>query len=209
MKEASKRRKGFTLIELLVVIVIISTLAAILLPALNKAQVRAKVAAAMSTIKQIETACHSYEQDTGNNPPDVYTDYLGEPVNPNNASYLYNLLNAGPNYPYFAPKDKDLSAARNDLLVYLLDPWKVPYVYVCCPFRRSLDGGNTYKWYPGNRGGINVFSLGPDKICESCTPLPTGSQPWQGKPATHGTGTQGQEHWGGCIDANCDDPRNW
>ncbi len=55
-----KRKTIFTLIELLVVIAIIAILAAILLPALNKARERGKSATCLNNLKQQGMACSMY-----------------------------------------------------------------------------------------------------------------------------------------------------
>ncbi len=71
-KSAGKRDYNFTIVELLVVIAIIVILAAMLLPALNKARSKAEAAHCVGNLKQLFTGLHAYGEDYQNHYPMYY-----------------------------------------------------------------------------------------------------------------------------------------
>src|SRR5262245_6113559 len=98
-----KNRNGFTLIELLVVISIIGILAGILLPALTRAKVAAKVAQAKTEIQGLKGAIDQYYATYQRYPTSQSVRKDG--VSNFNPDYTYGTLGTTPDQPSTGPAD--------------------------------------------------------------------------------------------------------
>jgi prepilin-type N-terminal cleavage/methylation domain-containing protein/prepilin-type processing-associated H-X9-DG protein len=90
----SRTRDGFTLIELLVVIAIIAILAAILLPVLSAAQVRAQAAGCMNNCRELMLAWVQYYSDNNDHLVNNYQGAFaaGEELNQTYRSWVNNIM---------------------------------------------------------------------------------------------------------------------
>jgi general secretion pathway protein G len=123
-------RRGFTLIELLLVLVILTALAAIVVPQFAGRAKQAKITQAKTDISNLETALGLFEVDNGRYP----TSAEGLDALRNAPSGLTNWH--GPYIQRPVPND----------------PWGNPYVYVC-PGTHNTDSYDLHSFGPSGQDG--------------------------------------------------------
>lgn len=135
--------RAFTLIELLVVISIISILAAMLLPALNKGKDKAKEIRAISDVKQVMTGNEMYSNDFGDKFPP------GDPAGMGRISFLETQLSG------YVDSD-----------VIFTDPWQNPLIFtnmVDSPATVRIRGPPIGVGQPYNPTTYQLLSKGLDQ----------------------------------------------
>jgi general secretion pathway protein G len=124
---------GFTLIELLLVMVILTVLAAVVVPKFTKRSEQARITAANTDISNIETALDAFEVDMGRYPTSAESlkALVDQPTNTTTAKWK------GPYIKRGVPSD----------------PWGTQYVYTI-PGQHNTAGYDLYSCGPdGQEGG--------------------------------------------------------
>lgn len=139
-KPAPTRNRGFTLIELLVVIAIIAILAAMLLPALSKAKLKAQGTHCLNNLRELQLGWIMYAHDN--------RDYVPGDNWPDEANHVRNAGNWVTGW--LTPQGSGPNNTDNTNTVFLIDPsysqlgpyLKNAAIYICVadPSRATENG---------------------------------------------------------------------
>ena len=124
--------RGFTLVELLLVMVILTVLAAVVVPKFTKRSEQARITAANTDISNLEVALESFEVDMGRYPTsnEGMKALIDEPTGSMADAWKGPYIKRGiPN-----------------------DPWGNPYVYTI-PGRHNTKGYDLYSYGPDGQDG--------------------------------------------------------
>jgi len=125
-----RNRRGFTLIELLLVLVIISVLAAVVVPKFTRRSEQARITASRADVAALEVALDAFEVDCSRHP--------------STEEGLKALVE----------QPGDLKGWRGPYIKRGVpkDPWGNPYVYKC-PGEHNTSGYDLYSFGPDGREG--------------------------------------------------------
>ncbi len=152
-----EHKHSFTLIELLIVVAIIGVLAAIAVPNFLNAQLRAKIANAISDMKSLDTSLEMYKMDNNIYPP--WKDSNGTNRNPVNRRLIP--LTTPISYMASVPQDPFIFGPPGQRVDDSQHPAYVTYDYVDAWASVNYSGatmlGNSFRC-----GEWRIASAGPD-----------------------------------------------
>lgn len=147
MSSARRFRAGFTLVELLTVIAIIAILAAMLLPVLAAAKVRAQKTQAGLQERDIVTAVTAYNSDYGRFP--VSPGAQAAANNSANSDYTYGAIFQSPAGAWPSTIPANYSTNNSDVIAILMD-------YTNYPFNGSPTVNTNYQKNPRQIAYLNA-----------------------------------------------------